>query len=86
MTALGLWSANSQIGKTLLHGLGDVAAQTRILGAEYHWVYGRIHGVPDSSLPPTALANARQTLNTHKRVAPNIPPGAMPSPKRARRS
>ncbi|KAJ7689580.1 hypothetical protein B0H17DRAFT_1202218 [Mycena rosella] len=67
MAALGLWSANSQSGKALLHGLGDPAAQTRILGADYAWVYARIYGLPTA---PAPLANANHVLNAQKRAAP----------------
>ncbi|KAJ7102727.1 hypothetical protein C8R44DRAFT_988104 [Mycena epipterygia] len=85
MTALGLWSGNSQTGKTLLHGLGDVAAQTRILGADYPWVYARIYGMANQAPAPMPLANASQTLNAQKRVATNMPP-TMPAAKKARPS
>ncbi|KAJ7689035.1 hypothetical protein B0H17DRAFT_1067547 [Mycena rosella] len=82
MTALGLWATNSQSGKTLLHGLGDPATQTRILGADYAWVYARIYGLP---APPAPLANASQTLNAQKRAAP-AGPSTVPAAKKARTS
>ncbi|KAJ7457358.1 hypothetical protein FB451DRAFT_1098079 [Mycena latifolia] len=77
MTALGLWSANSQRGKTLLQGLGDPATQTRILGADCHLVYARIHGTP------VPFANASQTLNAQKRTSPDA---TNPVAKKARTS
>jgi hypothetical protein len=63
MTAVGLWAANSQTGKTLLQGLGDAATQARILGPAYPVVYARIYG---ENAP---LANANQALNVQKRAA-----------------
>ncbi|KAJ7450061.1 hypothetical protein B0H11DRAFT_2078301 [Mycena galericulata] len=75
MTAPAVWSANSQKGKTLLHGLGDVATQAQILGADYASVYARIYG--PATTAPMPLANANQTLNAPKRTAttelPTIP-------------
>ncbi|KAJ7666689.1 hypothetical protein DFH06DRAFT_1184497 [Mycena polygramma] len=68
MTALGLWAGNSQAGKTLLQALGDVATQSRILGAAYPAVHARIHGVPTPAVP-MPLANANQLLNAQKRTA-----------------
>ncbi|KAJ7123875.1 hypothetical protein C8R43DRAFT_1031770 [Mycena crocata] len=70
MTAIGLWTANSQTGKGLLAGLGDPAMQTRILGADYPWVYARIY----TGNAPAPLANASQTLNAQKRPAPGSHP------------
>ncbi|KAJ6523305.1 hypothetical protein B0H19DRAFT_1201796 [Mycena capillaripes] len=66
MTAIGLWTANSQAGKTLLQALGDAATQTRVLGDAYPWVYARIHG---GNAGPMPLANANQILNAQKRTA-----------------
>jgi hypothetical protein len=66
MTALGLWSANSLAGKALLAGLGDVTAQTHILGADYHWIQARMTGINTPGLP---LASANQNVAAQKRVA-----------------
>ncbi|KAJ7115408.1 hypothetical protein C8R44DRAFT_794600 [Mycena epipterygia] len=55
ITALAVWSVNSQIGKTLLDGLGDASTQARVLGDEYHRVHTRIWGTDDM---PGPLATA----------------------------
>ncbi|KAJ6632203.1 hypothetical protein B0H10DRAFT_1976516 [Mycena sp. CBHHK59/15] len=81
MTALGLWSGNSQTGKTLLAGLGDVATQTYILGPDYAWVHARITGTHPGPLP---LAN--QNLNAQKRPATTTPIPTIPVAKKARTS
>ncbi|KAJ6542089.1 hypothetical protein DFH09DRAFT_1368280 [Mycena vulgaris] len=83
MTALGLWFANSEKGKTLLGGLGDPAMQTRILGADYPWVCARIHY--GTATPPMPLANAYQILNAQKRPAPAELP-TVPVTKKAKTS
>ncbi|KAJ7754103.1 hypothetical protein B0H16DRAFT_1886776, partial [Mycena metata] len=77
MTALGLWTANSQAGKTLLKALGDSAMQMRILGADYQWVYARIHGAHPAPLP---LTNANH-VNAQKRTAADVHPGVPVSKK-----
>lgn len=82
MVPLGQWAGNSQAGKALLQGLGDPAAQTRILGADYPWVYARISG--DNNVP-MPLANANQALNAPKRTATAALP-ANPVAKKARTS
>ncbi|KAF7333484.1 hypothetical protein MVEN_02364600 [Mycena venus] len=74
MTALGLWTANSETGKALLQGLGDAATQVRILGLAYPTVYARIWGQNPPSVPAAGttlmpLANANQILNAQKRAA-----------------
>ncbi|KAJ7101404.1 hypothetical protein B0H15DRAFT_927201 [Mycena belliarum] len=66
MAAIGLWSANSQTGKTLLHVLGDPSTQMRILGADYHWVHARIHG---NAMP---LRNTTNTQNALKRTPADV--------------
>ncbi|KAJ7727269.1 hypothetical protein B0H16DRAFT_1383573 [Mycena metata] len=81
MTALGLWNANSQTGKTLLGALGDPATQMRVLGADHSWVHARIHGSPSVPLP---LANANQNLTAQKRTAPDVQPGFMAVSKKPR--
>ncbi|KAJ7450057.1 hypothetical protein B0H11DRAFT_325445 [Mycena galericulata] len=82
LVALGQWTGNSKAGRTLLNALGDPAAQTRILGPDYQWVYARISGANDVPMP---LANANQTLNAPKRAATTAL-SAAPVPKKARTS
>jgi hypothetical protein len=83
MVAFATWSANSQTGKTLLLSLGDLAAQTRVLGADHYWVYARIYGATDSDLP-MPLGDANRTINAPKRMATTALP-TKPT-KRARTS
>ncbi|KAJ7235310.1 hypothetical protein B0H12DRAFT_1238807 [Mycena haematopus] len=71
VTTLGKWAGNSQAGKALLLALGDPATQTRILGADYPWVYERIYGTKEVPVP---LGNVNRALNVPKRVAPNALP------------
>ncbi|KAJ7218972.1 hypothetical protein B0H12DRAFT_326780 [Mycena haematopus] len=73
MTAAGLWTANSEAGKTLLQCLGDAETQARILGAAYPTVYTRIYGQSASPVPaePLPLTSASQFLNAQKRGVPD---------------
>ncbi|KAF8173825.1 hypothetical protein K438DRAFT_1940102 [Mycena galopus ATCC 62051] len=66
MAALGQWAGNSLAGKKLLLNLGDPAAQTGILGADYARVHARITGANDVVMP---LGNTNRTINAPKRAA-----------------
>ncbi|CAK5277854.1 unnamed protein product [Mycena citricolor] len=59
MTALGPWNANSEQGQAALAVLGDAAAQERLLGADYAWIYGRIHGTYNGPVPVASAATKR---------------------------
>ncbi|KAK7039307.1 hypothetical protein R3P38DRAFT_473664 [Favolaschia claudopus] len=83
MTAVGLWAANSQAGKTLLANLGDATTQAQILGNAYSVVHARIYGTNPPPLPAAApLANSNQVP---KRPATNAP-GVNPVAKKPRMS
>ncbi|KAJ7722655.1 hypothetical protein DFH07DRAFT_971838 [Mycena maculata] len=90
MTALGLWADNSQKGKVLLNSLGDQATQTRILGADYGWVYARIYGTNNAPMPPPPAVHTNapmpfaNTLNAPKRPAAAALPAVLA--KKARTS
>ncbi|KAJ7187173.1 hypothetical protein C8R46DRAFT_981462 [Mycena filopes] len=69
MTALGVWTANSQTGKGLLAVLGDATAQMRVLGADYAPVHARIYGTYAAPAPAALPLTNANNSNAQKRAA-----------------
>ncbi|KAJ7102771.1 hypothetical protein C8R44DRAFT_808512 [Mycena epipterygia] len=64
LTKHGFWSANSNLGKTLLYCLGNIEVQRRVLGDAFHSIQSRITEIEAvSGHPPKPRQEFQVSLN-----------------------